>query len=339
MGMLLWPDQTTQEGVISEEQPSLTPFLLEGEKLFPVMIVCPGGAYMARAYHEGEPVARWLNSIGISAFVLNYRVSPIRYPAQLEDAQRAIRMVRANAHEWNVDPNRIGIIGFSAGGHLASMAGTHFDSGNPSDEDPIDRQSCRPDLMVLGYPVITMSDDFTSKGSREALLGERQFDSELVDFLSNQKQITANTPPSFVWHTVEDTGVPLENSLLFVNELRKHGIPFAFHLFESGAHGIGLAEGHLEANHWPKLCEEWLRKRRFLTSGPIFGEFSTVGDILGHEEAVKILERHLPGLSQAPQIEYAKGFTLKMLAGFPNSPISKELLQVILSDLALVSNE
>ncbi|OLS42182.1 alpha/beta hydrolase [Bacillus sp. MRMR6] len=257
----LWDSKDLDNSGFNTDCPSIQLYLLEGEGPHPVMIVAPGGAYFFRADHEAHPVARWLNSIGISAIVLNYRVTPYKHPDPLTDAQRAIRMARYHREKWNIDPERVGILGFSAGGHLASTVGTHFDLGNELSGDPIDRLSCRPDLMVLCYPVITMG-EHTHEGSRTNLLGENPKDEELA-LLSNETQITSDTPPAFLWHTADDAAVDVENSLQFAAGLSRHKIPFDLHVFESGQHGLGLAEEHPEAVVWPNLCETWLRKRGF----------------------------------------------------------------------------
>ena len=257
----LWDDLRLEENGQNESAPSIQPYLLEGPRPFPVMIVAAGGAYARRAEHEAYPVAEWLNSIGISAVVLNYRVAPYKHPIPLSDAKRAIRMVRYKAIDWNLDPNKIGILGFSAGGHLASSAGIHFDFGNPVAEDPIERFSSRPDLMALCYPVLSMG-EYTHEGSRLNLLGEKQ-EAELVELLSNENQITEESPPAFLWHTADDASVPVENSLMFAAGLRRYKVPFDLHIFESGRHGLGLAEEHPEAREWPRLCELWLRKQGF----------------------------------------------------------------------------
>ncbi len=262
MNMDLWTDQFPYAlGTEHEERPTITCYLLPdeaGREAAPAVIVFPGGGYTHRADHEGEPIARWLNTLGIHAFVLNYRVAPYRHPAPLTDAQRAIRTVRARAAEWHIDPRRIGILGFSAGGHLASTAGTHFDHGQPEAEDPIERMSSRPDFMILCYPVITMG-DYTHEGSRENLLGP-DADPELVESLSNERQVTPETPPTFIWHTSDDGAVPVENALLFAGALSRAKVSFELHSFMSGRHGLGLAEDHPEAYVWTELCERWMRK-------------------------------------------------------------------------------
>ncbi|MEH7117326.1 alpha/beta hydrolase [Neobacillus vireti] len=257
----LWDDIKVEEHGPNENAPSIQPFLLDGQGPFPVLIVAAGGAYARRAEHEAYPVAEWLNSIGISAVVLNYRVAPYKHPIPLNDAKRAIRLVRYHAADWNLDPARVGILGFSAGGHLVSSAGTHYDIGNLESEDPIERYSSRPDLMVLCYPVISMG-EYTHEGSRLNLLGERP-EAELVERLSNENQVTEQTPPAFLWHTADDASVPVENSLMFSAGLSLHKVPFDLHIFESGRHGLGLAEEHPEAREWPRLCEKWLRKQNF----------------------------------------------------------------------------
>jgi acetyl esterase/lipase len=190
----------------------------------------------------------------------------------LEDAQRAIRTVRARATEWRLDAGRVGILGFSAGGHLASTAATHFDSGRPNAADPIDRLSCRPDLAILVYPVVALATPYGHAGSLKNLLGARP-SQELIESLSNDRQVTSNTPPTFLAHTNEDKAVPAENSILFALALRKAGVPVELHLFEKGVHGLGMGTGW--ASHkiapndafqaWPRLCATWLKERRFLT--------------------------------------------------------------------------
>lgn len=263
MDIALWVDQPLETEGANQGCPSLTPFLLEGAGAYPGVIVVPGGGYVRRAPHEGEVIAHWLNTLGISALVLNYRVFPFTYPVQFEEAKRAVRLVRYHAEAWRIDPQRIGLIGFSAGGHVSATLGTRFDYGNAEAADPVERQSCRPDLMVLGYPVITMG-AFAHQGSKEALLGDHKDDPALVALLSNEKHVRADTPPTFLWHTVDDAGVPVENSLLFAESLRQHQVPFALHLFQSGSHGLGLAAGHPEAQVWPALCENWLRRQQFI---------------------------------------------------------------------------
>jgi acetyl esterase/lipase len=215
---------------------------------------------------EGEQVAAWLNSLGVTAFVLKYRLGPsYHHPIELGDAQRAIRTVRFRAAEYRVDPARIGIMGFSAGGHLASTAGTHFDAGIPGAADPIDRIGSRPDFLVLCYPVISLHDPYAHVGSRVMLLGNAP-DPTLVDNLSNESQVTAETPPTFLFHTANDRTVPVENSVNFFLALRKAGVPAEMHIYESGPHGVGLAATDATLSSWPARLEAWLRSRGLLNA-------------------------------------------------------------------------
>jgi acetyl esterase/lipase len=228
------------------------------------IVICPGGSYAMLADHEGHTIAVWLNSIGVTAAVLKYRLGPrYHYPAQLQDVARAIRTVRARATEWGIDPNRIGIMGFSAGGHLASTIATHFDAGDSAATDPIERMSSRPDVAVLAYPVISMTDGITHVGSRRNLLGDTPTP-EVVAELSNEKHVTAQTPPTFLFHTANDPVVPVENSLLFAAALRAAKVPFELHVFERGPHGVGLAQDNPALSAWPSLLEHWLRVRGFI---------------------------------------------------------------------------
>jgi acetyl esterase/lipase len=263
--IVLWPSGAP--GALGHEPtdiPTLTPYLPAREKASgAAVIVCPGGGYQHLADHEGRPVAEWLNSLGVTAFVLKYRLGPTyHYPAQLQDAARAIRTVRARAKEFGIDPERIGILGFSAGGHLAATAGTHFSDGKPEAVDSIERVSSRPNLMILIYPVITMRESGHA-GSKNNLLG-REPSSELVALLSNEEQVTKDTPPTFLIHTMTDATVPVENSMMFAAALRKAGVPFEFHLYERGAHGFGLAEEDPILSSWPARCADWLRLHRFI---------------------------------------------------------------------------
>ena len=229
------------------------------------MVICPGGGYGFLASHEAEPVGEWLNTLGTTAFVLKYRIAPrYKHPAPLQDAQRAIRTIRANVKAWGLDANRIGILGFSAGGHLTSTAVTHFDSGNPSSDDPIERVSSRPDLGVLIYPVITLVGPAAHGGSRRNLLGENP-SSEMINKLSSEQQVTAKTPPCFLMHTADDA-VSVENSLMFAESLRKNKVPFEIHFYEHGVHGYGLAAKDPVLKSWTVRCADWLQVRKFITS-------------------------------------------------------------------------
>lgn len=224
------------------------------------IVVLPGGGYGGHADHEGSAFALWLNQQGITCFVLHYRLGPqgYKHPAMLHDAAKAIRYVRFHAADWNLDAHKIGIIGSSAGGHLTATLLTHFDAGNSQAADPVDRVSSRPDLGILCYPVITLG-EFTHQGSKLNLLGENP-SAELVEHLSNELQVTPQTPPCFIWHTWEDQAVPVENTLLFAKALRQNGVHFDLHVYEKGAHGLGLGQGH----PWASQCLYWLREQKFI---------------------------------------------------------------------------
>ena len=268
--ILLWPDGAPgAKGTDDGDKPSLTIYLPAKEKANgAAVVICPGGGYGHLAMdHEGHQIARWLNSLGVAGFILKYRHSRsgagYGHPAPLQDAQRAIRMVRSWAKQWHVDPDRIGIIGFSAGGHLASSAGTHFQTRYGEAKDAIDALSCRPDFMILGYPVISFTEWFTHKGSRKNLLGENP-DSELVKSFSNEKQVTPETPPTFLVHADDDKGVPPENSINFYLALRKAKVPAEMHIYEKGGHGFGPGAGKGACSSWMTRCAEWMKGRGLL---------------------------------------------------------------------------
>ena len=250
------------QGSEEKDIPTLTPWIAKNPN-GKAIIVCPGGGYGALAVdHEGKQIAQWLNSQGISAFVLRYRLGPkYRHPAMIHDAQRALRTVRFRAAGYQVNPAKIGIMGFSAGGHLSATAATHFDAGNAAGADPIDRVGSRPDFAVLAYPVITLTDEpYVHKGSRRNLLGDNP-DAKLVDNLSNERAVTRDTPPCFLFHTDADSAVPPENSVLFYLALRKHGVPAELHIYEKGPHGVGLAWSDIALSSWPARLADWLRNR------------------------------------------------------------------------------
>ena len=259
------PDALGKE---EKDIPTLTPFWPEAAKATgAAMVICPGGGYGGLAPHEGAHYARFLNEQGIAGFVLKYRLAPAGYhhPSMLMDAARAVRTVRAKAAEWKLDGKRIGIMGSSAGGHLTSTLLTHFDAGKPDAEDPVERQSSRPDLGILCYPVVTMMGPYTHKGSRNNLLGKEPSE-ELVRLLSNELQVTKETPPCFIWHTLEDTGVLMENSTQFAEALRKAGVPFDLHIYQKGAHGIGLGSTNYDPakwHPWTHDCIFWLKTQGF----------------------------------------------------------------------------
>jgi acetyl esterase/lipase len=258
-------------GTADKDIPTLTPFLPAPEKATgAAMIICPGGGYGGLAPHEGRDYALWLKEQGISCFVLKYRLGSAgyRHPIMLQDAARALRLVRAQAAEWKLDPGRIGIMGSSAGGHLASTLLTHFDAGQPTAADPIERVSSRPDLGILCYPVITMGDDGHA-GSRKNLLGDHPAP-ELIKLLSNELHVTHETPSCFIYHSADDTVVPVQNSLDFAAALQRAGVPFDLHIYEHGRHGTGLGlavyakyeKGKLHP--WTQDCLFWLRQNKFI---------------------------------------------------------------------------
>jgi acetyl esterase/lipase len=266
----LWPDGAPgAEGNTNGDKPTLTVYLPPKQEAAGCgIVICPGGGYGHLAMeHEGRQVAQWLNSFGISAFVLKYRHrnsgAGYGHPAPLQDAQRAIRMVRSRAKEWNVDTNRIGILGFSAGGHLASSEGTHFNKNYYEPKDSIDQVSCRPGFMILIYPVITLTELYTHSGSRLNLLGKNPAQS-LVEYLSNETQVTPETPPTFLVHANDDKAVPPENSIYFYLALRKAKVPAEMHIYENGGHGFGLGKDKGAVSTWPARCADWLRTRGLL---------------------------------------------------------------------------
>ena len=258
----LWPGEAPgARGQADQDVPTLTPFLPDPARATgAAVVICPGGGYGGLAGHEGKDYALWLNELGVAGFVLKYRLGSqgYRHPVMLQDAARAVRLVRARSADWKVDPKRVGIMGSSAGGHLASTLVTHYDAGNPSAEDAVERQSSRPDLGILCYAVISMGAN-THQGSRNNLLGPDP-SPELVRLLSNELQVTKDTPPCFVWHTWEDQAVKLENSLEFAAALQRHGVAFDLHVYQKGRHGIGLAGGH----PWTKDCAYWLKEQGFV---------------------------------------------------------------------------
>ncbi len=264
--ILLWQDGAPGSlGTDDADRPTITVYRARPPN-GTAIVVAPGGSYGALATnHEGRQVANLLNAAGITAFVLKYRLGPrYRHPIELGDAQRAIRMVRARAQEFGVAADRIGILGFSAGGHLASTAGTHADAGRADATDPIDRASSRPDFLVLAYPVISFDPAIAHAGSKKNLLGDNPSQA-LLDDLSNDLRVTPETPPTFLFHTNADTGVVPENSIRFYLALRRVKVPAELHVFENGPHGVGLALGDPALSLWPTLLMNWLRGRGLMT--------------------------------------------------------------------------
>jgi len=241
----------------------LTIYLSEGGNaaLKPAMLICPGGAYREHADHEGRGYAEWLTKHGVHCFVLEYRLGSMgdRYPAPFEDVVRAIKLIRHRAACWGVDASRVGIMGSSAGGHLAATLLTHFDNGHPDSADALERQSSRPDLGILCYPVISM-EYRPHLASRANLLGDPA-DPHLVRLLSNENQVSPRVPPCFIWHTFSDPSVNIGHSLAFATALNDAGVPFELHTYQTGGHGLGLKTEH----PWAEGCLTWMAVQGFLS--------------------------------------------------------------------------
>ncbi len=265
----LWPNGAPgASGNAASDAPTITVYLPQQNPTHTGIVICPGGGYaMLAVDKEGTQVAHWLNKRGVAAFVLQYRYGPRNHhPIPLLDAQRAIRYVRAHAEEEGLDTSHIGIWGFSAGGHLASTAGTHFDAGNPDASDAIERAGSRPDFLVLAYPVISMEPGITHDGSLHNLLGE-QPNPMLQNELSNETQVTPQTPPTFLFSTTNDRTVPVMNSVLFYEALLHAGVPAEIHIFEQGHHGYGLAQDNPQLRMWPVLLQNWLHLHGWMANG------------------------------------------------------------------------
>ena len=270
--MLLWENGAPNAtGTEEKDCPHMTVwFPNENVKTDTAVVVCPGGGYGGLALdHEGRQIGEWYNSHGITAVVVEYRHRGKGYghPNPLLDVQRAIRLTRHHAEDWGINKNKIGVMGFSAGGHLASTAGTHFHNApkvTGYSEDEIDKLECRPDFMILCYPVIQFDASVTHKGSQENLIG-KDAPAELVEYYSSEKQVTDKTPPTFIFFTDEDTVVPPENGIAFYLALRKHGVPAELHIYQKGPHGVGLAKGMTGNEIWPDICLAWLKNNNFWT--------------------------------------------------------------------------
>jgi acetyl esterase/lipase len=256
------------QGDEEKDRPNLSLYLAPEDKANgAAVVVCPGGGYGTLAKdHEGHQIGQFFNSIGVSAFILSYRHAPkYHHPCPLLDVQRALRTVRARAAEWKVDPSRIGVMGFSAGGHLTSTAVTHFDDGKPDAEDPIERVSCRPDFGILVYAVISLDKPYGHQGTKKNLLGDKVNDPALVEELSCENRVTEKTPPCFLFHTTADTVVPPENSIDFYLALRKAKVPAELHIYERGPHGVGLGtDKYPELKSWPERLSAWMGVRGLL---------------------------------------------------------------------------
>lgn len=265
----LWPEGAPgAKGTTGDHQPTLD---LYQPDTVPAngcaVVICPGGGYGGLAKdHEGIQPARFFNSFGVTAYVLHYRLGGKGYqhPVPLNDAKRALRLARSRAATDGIDPARLGIMGFSAGGHLAASTGSHSDAGNPAASDPIERLGSRPGFLILCYGVLSFDPAITHKGSVGNLLGERQQDPALLDFLSNEKQVTPASPPAFLFHTTTDQAVPVANSLRFYEACAKHKVPAALHVFQEGKHGVGLAQSDPNLKIWPSLLQQWMGQNGWL---------------------------------------------------------------------------
>ncbi|TWI65457.1 acetyl esterase/lipase [Pseudoduganella lurida] len=261
------PEKFDRGSVSNVSEPSLT---LVGPAVDrpngTAVIVAPGGGYVRESFdREGLQYATWLSTLGVTTFVLKYRMQEFGHPAPLQDVLRAVRLLRARAGEFGIDPNRIGVMGSSAGGHLAATAGTLFDHPLGRTGAELDKVSARPDFLVLMYPVIAMEAPAAHMGSRKALIGTSP-SPELVQLMSLEKQVTPKTPPTLLIHTQADQAVPVENSILFYQALTRNKVPAEMYLFEQGAHGMGMRDGLANASQWPRRAEEWLRARGLLTA-------------------------------------------------------------------------
>ena len=254
----LWGDEIPFRCAEDPFVPFMETHLLDGSQTRGAVLVCPGGGYAHRADHEADPIARRFNQAGWHGFVVHYRTVPSRHPAPIVDASQAIRLIRHNAHQWNVDPNRIAVLGFSAGGHLACSTGVHARLAAEHTPQPSDGISGKPDAMILCYPVIT-SGTHAHEGSFNTLLAE-DADHEMLELMSLERHVSRETPPTFLWHTADDQAVPVENSLLLAQSLRRCDVPFELHVYPHGPHGMGLAEDDRHVGTWPALACEWLEQ-------------------------------------------------------------------------------
>ena len=255
--LYLWEKDTPLFDTSLDQEPPYLVAMPTGEKKRGAVIVLPGGGYVMKAEHERFPIGEAINRCGVNAFTLDYRVSPYRHPAPLLDAQRAVRYVRYHAAQWDIDPDHIAILGFSAGGHLCSMAATHYDAGDPNAADPIDRVSCRPNGFIPCYAVNSFK-AFSHGGSMNNLTGKTSHTLEESRYFSAELNVTDDTPPAFLWHTAQDATVPVEQSMRLAQALFDKNIPCALHIFPFGAHGIGLGADNAQAKDWPDLLNRWL---------------------------------------------------------------------------------
>ena len=264
--VVLWPEGAPgAQGTADEDRPTITVFLPTGPNGTKTgVLVAPGGGYQHLAIDkEGFAVAKWLNDRGVAAFVLKYRLGPkYHHPIEIGDAQRAIRTIRAHAAEYGIASDHLGMWGFSAGGHLTATAGTRFDAGKPGSQDLVEREGCRPDFLVLAYPVITLLPPYGHIGSKKYLLGDHPAPA-LLQSLSAETRVTKETPPTFLFSTTDDATVPVMNSVMFYSALVKAGVPTEMHIFQHGGHGAGLAAADPALSVWPDLVIKWMRERGY----------------------------------------------------------------------------
>jgi len=264
----LWGNNSENNGSNENYRPKIKIYYptVRGEdnesKKFAAILICPGGGYYVQAPHEGQPFARLFAIHGIIGVVLTYRVFPDRYPGSYSDAARAIRVLRRDAEKYNIDPGKIGIMGFSAGGHLASTVATQPELYTEPEDDLVDHFSAHPDRLILGYPVISFMDEYSHEGSKKSLLGEDP-DPDIVRQLSNNHQVSENTPPSFLFHTADDQGVPVFNSISFAEACVRNEVPVELHVFPKGKHGVGMAKDHPQLSIWTENLMNWLQDWRF----------------------------------------------------------------------------
>lgn len=253
----LWNEDDIPLYMEGEEIPTITPYIVENSKA--CIVICPGGGYCARAPHEGDGYAKWLRENGVSSFVVDYRVSPYRYPAPQYDAMRAMKIARYYVDKYGYDKNKIGIMGSSAGGHLAGSVATATDDMGYKITDEIDNIDWKPNFAVLCYPVVSLI-EFAHNGSRINLMGENESNVREAQKLCIDKRVTKATPPMFIWHTSEDQAVPIENSLLLAKALSEKGVPFELHSYQKGYHGLGLLTNDFEGTKaWSDALLTWLK--------------------------------------------------------------------------------
>lgn len=258
----LWDNTPGFDPAFGQDEPTVTPYLLGGRG-HGCVIIFPGGGYAMKALHEAEPIAKAMNALGFSAFVLDYRVQPYRHPLPRMDAARAVRHVRYNAEKYGINPDKIAVLGFSAGGHLVASASVFWDRGDTASADPVERVSSRPDAMILCYPVIKLFGHLRHEGSARNLLGGRAGDNALRRETTPSLHVTEDTCPAFLWHTADDEGVPAGNSIEMFQALRAHGVPAEMHVFPIGHHGLGLASDDPHISRWVELCGGFLKSLGF----------------------------------------------------------------------------